>query len=64
MRLIREIYLATLSSRLNDVSDDIANPASHTVDLFIGIFFSLLTKSRLELFFEKQLHIVGCKTCI
>ena len=39
MRLIREIYLAKLSRRLNDVSDDFTNPASHSVDLFIGICF-------------------------
>ena len=39
MRLIREIYLATLSRRLNDVSDDFANFASHTVDLFLRICF-------------------------
>ena len=39
IRLIREIYLATLSRRLNDISDDFANPASHTVDLFLGICF-------------------------
>ena len=39
MRLIRDIYLATLSRRLNDVSDDFRNPAFHTVDLFLGICF-------------------------
>ena len=39
MRLLRELYLATLSRRLNDISDEFANPASHTVDLFLGICF-------------------------
>ena len=33
MRLLREMYLATLSGRLNDVSDDFANPASQTVEI-------------------------------
>ena len=33
------MYLATLSRRLNDVSDYFANPASHTVDLFFGNCF-------------------------
>ena len=39
MRLLRELYLTTLSRRLNDVSDEFANLASHTVDLFLGICF-------------------------
>ena len=39
MRLLRELYLSTLIRRLNDISDEFANPASHTVDLFLGICF-------------------------
>ena len=38
MRLIREIYLATLSRRLNNVFDDFANAASHTVDISWNLF--------------------------
>ena len=33
------MFVATLSSRLNNVSDDFANPAFHTVDLCFGICF-------------------------
>ena len=33
------MYLVTLSRRLNDIYDDFANPASLTVDLFLGICF-------------------------
>ena len=37
MRHLRQMYLSTLSRRLNNVFDDFANPAYHTVDLFLGI---------------------------
>ena len=39
MRLLREMYLATLSRHLNDVSDESENPDSHTDNLFLGICF-------------------------
>ena len=65
MRLIHEIYLATLSRRLNDVSDDFANPASHTVDLFHGVCFEACKLNQVwNDFFKNNLHNVGCKPCI
>ena len=53
MRVIREIYLATLSRRLNDKSDDFANPASHTED----ISWNLLEACKLIKF-----KMIFCKT--
>ena len=39
MRSLRELYLLTLSRRLNDVSDNSWSEASHNVNLFLGICF-------------------------
>ena len=58
MRLIREIYLATLSRRLNDVFDDIANPAFHTVDIYLGICFDACKLNQVWNDFLKNKYIL------